>query len=172
MATTTPLNGWPVPTSTDYVKDGATAIESLGDAIDTSVGEGLLAWKSYAPTMGGTGWSQGNGVYSAFYCQIGKTVHVQLNFTLGTTTTKGSAAATFTLPVNAKAATFTPVLSRYVLGATGYLGFGAISSTTVISMYVPNAAGTYTTQASVTASQPATWATNDSMQIRFTYEAA
>ena len=38
MATTTPNNGWPVPTSTDLVKDGATAIEALGDAIDTTLG--------------------------------------------------------------------------------------------------------------------------------------
>lgn len=44
MATTTPNYGWPVPTSTDYVKDGATAIEALGDAIDATVfglGQGL-----------------------------------------------------------------------------------------------------------------------------------
>jgi len=37
MATTTPNCGWPVPTSTDYVKDGAVAIEALGDAIDATV---------------------------------------------------------------------------------------------------------------------------------------
>ena len=37
MATTTPNYGWPVPTSTDLVKDGATAIEDLGDAIDATV---------------------------------------------------------------------------------------------------------------------------------------
>lgn len=37
MATTTPNFGWPVPTSTDLVKDGATAIEALGDGIDTSL---------------------------------------------------------------------------------------------------------------------------------------
>jgi hypothetical protein len=37
MATTTPNFGWPVPTSTDLVKDGATAIEGLGDAIDGSL---------------------------------------------------------------------------------------------------------------------------------------
>lgn len=36
MATTTPNYGWSVPTSTDLVKDGATAIELLGDSIDTS----------------------------------------------------------------------------------------------------------------------------------------
>jgi len=37
MATTTPNYSWPVPTSTDLVKDGATAIEALGDAIDATV---------------------------------------------------------------------------------------------------------------------------------------
>jgi hypothetical protein len=37
MATTTPNFGWPVPTSTDYVKDGASSIEALGDAIDATV---------------------------------------------------------------------------------------------------------------------------------------
>jgi hypothetical protein len=37
MATTTPNYGWPVPTSTDLVKNGATAIEALGDAIDASL---------------------------------------------------------------------------------------------------------------------------------------
>ena len=36
MATTTPNFGWTVPTSTDLVKDGATAIETLGDGIDAS----------------------------------------------------------------------------------------------------------------------------------------
>jgi hypothetical protein len=37
MATTTPNYGWPVPTSSDLVKNGATAIEGLGDAIDASL---------------------------------------------------------------------------------------------------------------------------------------
>jgi hypothetical protein len=37
MATTTPNYGWDVPTSSDYVKDGALAIETLGDDIDASL---------------------------------------------------------------------------------------------------------------------------------------
>ena len=37
MSTTTPSFGWPVPTSGDLVKNGATAIEALGDAIDSSM---------------------------------------------------------------------------------------------------------------------------------------
>jgi hypothetical protein len=30
-------NNWPYPESTDLVKDGATAIENLADAIDTTL---------------------------------------------------------------------------------------------------------------------------------------
>jgi hypothetical protein len=37
MATTTPNYGWTVPTSTDLVKDGAVAIETLGDSVDASL---------------------------------------------------------------------------------------------------------------------------------------
>lgn len=37
MATTTPNFGWSVPTSTDLVTNGAVAIETLGDSIDSSV---------------------------------------------------------------------------------------------------------------------------------------
>ena len=39
MATTTPNFGWSVPQSTDLVKDGATAIETLGDSIDASMAD-------------------------------------------------------------------------------------------------------------------------------------
>jgi hypothetical protein len=37
MATVTTNYSWPVPTSTDLVKDGATAIKALGDAADATV---------------------------------------------------------------------------------------------------------------------------------------
>lgn len=37
MATTTPFYQWSVPTSSDLVKNGATAIETLGDSVDASL---------------------------------------------------------------------------------------------------------------------------------------
>jgi len=37
LSTVTPNFNWPVPTSTDLVRDGATAIEALGDSIDASM---------------------------------------------------------------------------------------------------------------------------------------
>jgi hypothetical protein len=37
MATTTPNYGWSVPTSSDYVAQGAVAIETLGDSVDSTL---------------------------------------------------------------------------------------------------------------------------------------
>jgi hypothetical protein len=39
---TTSNRGWPYPESSDYVADGATAIENLADAIDGSLGAGYI----------------------------------------------------------------------------------------------------------------------------------
>jgi len=60
MATTTPNYGWDVPNSTDYVADGAVAIETLGDDIDASlfsitsgknVGEVYIGTYSWSNTL-------------------------------------------------------------------------------------------------------------------------
>ena len=37
MATTSPIYGWPEPTSSDFVKNGATAITAMGNAIENTV---------------------------------------------------------------------------------------------------------------------------------------
>ena len=102
MATTTPNNGWAVPTSTDYVKDGATAIETLGDAIDASVGTGLLAWTAFTPVLtASSGSITSYVVNTARYAKLGKIVHIDIDVTV---TANGTGAATkeLTLPINAK----------------------------------------------------------------------
>lgn len=97
MATTTPNYGWPVPTSTDLVKDGATAIEALGDAIDATVfglpANGLTLVKSQV--IGTTVASVAvTGAFSTTYDAyeiiisggVGSTT-ANLNLQLGATTT-------------------------------------------------------------------------------------
>jgi len=122
MATTTPNFGWSVPTSTDLVKDGATAIETLGDSIDASLldlkggtsGQLLsknsntdmdftwiaapiptYTWADYTPTN--TGLTIGNGTQVARYVKIGKTVFVEYQFTMGSTSSL-TGAVTIGLP--------------------------------------------------------------------------
>jgi hypothetical protein len=72
MATTTPNYGWTVPTSTDLVKDGATAIETLGDAIDASMNTALGTKKAGMVLLNTTSFSavasqSVNSVFSATY---------------------------------------------------------------------------------------------------------
>jgi hypothetical protein len=170
MATTT-NNGWETPDDTDLVKDGALAMRTLGQEIDTSVGEGLLAWKSYAPTLS-SGWLNGNGTYDAKYCKIGKTVHWRVTFTVGSTTTKGSGMV-MSLPVTA-AATNSAVSAQgfLVTGSTRYVASVLYNSTSTINIGTSVASATYTTFNSMTATTPFTWATNDIVILAGTYEAA
>jgi hypothetical protein len=174
MATTT-NNGWETPDDTDLVKDGALAMRTLGQEIDTSVGTGLLAWQTWAPTLSNT-WANGNGVWNAKYCQIGKTVHVAASFTLGTTTTKGASVAQVSLPV-AAATTTRPFISTpcpiTVAGGSGFLAWVAIAgNTSTASFFTFNASATYLTRNNVISTVPGVWATNDVIQMAFSYEAA
>lgn len=180
MATVTPINSWPVPVSTDLVKDGAVAIESLGDAIDASVGSGLLPWVAWTPVLGGVGWSLGTTGAAAvgYYCQIGKTVHFTARLTFGTAGATFSAVnrPSVTLPVTATAAAgnvdFVTDIAYYDSSATlRYLG-SCDFQTGAMSLFCWNSAGTYLVGAAVINTAPFTWAASDEIHISGTYEAA
>jgi hypothetical protein len=84
MATTTPNYGWTVPTSTDLVKDGATAIETLGDAIDASMNTALGTKKAGMVLLNTTSFnavtSQSiNDVFNATY----RAYRIVFNLTAG-----------------------------------------------------------------------------------------
>ena len=171
MAGTTTNNAWTYPTSTDLVKDGASAIQTLATGIDTSTGKGLIAWQTWAPTLS-SGWANGNGVWVARYCQIGKTVHVQALFTIGTTTTKGTTCIV-SLPVTAQSATNIPIGSGHsLISGTGNQIALFPASTTTVQLTALNSAGTYTVITPFTATVPLTWATGSTMTFSMTYEAA
>jgi len=80
MATTTPNFGWAVPTSTDLVKDGAVAIETLGDSIDASLVDlkggttGQILAKASNTDMDFT-WSTASGGSNLFYAGKNKVIN-------------------------------------------------------------------------------------------------
>ena len=93
MATTTPNYGWTVPTSTDLVKDGATAIETLGDAIDASMNTALGTKKAGMVLLNTTSFSavasqSVNDVFSSTYdnyrivCQFSSSTDQEVFFRL------------------------------------------------------------------------------------------
>ena len=81
MATTTTNYGWAIPTSTDLVKDGATAIATLGSAIDTSVNTALGTKKAGMVLLNTTSFSavasqSVNDVFSTTYDNYKILVHI------------------------------------------------------------------------------------------------
>lgn len=175
MATTT-NNGWTTPDDTDLVKDGALAIRTLGQEIDTSVGDGLLAWESYTPTIGGAGWALGNATVTGLYCQIGKTVHFAIRVVFGSTSTYGAGRPTLSLPVTATSAAgnfdFLTDVAYFDNSATVRNKGTAEFSTTNVDLFVWGAAGTYVNALGLTSAVPFTWATSDVIYVSGTYEAA
>ena len=174
MATTT-NNGWTTPNDTDLVKDGALAIRTLGNGIDTSVGTGLLAWQTYTPTVSGTGWVKGSGTTTGRYCQIGKTVHFEANYTFSSAGggTAGTGALVLSLPPVAASATISPNYVNVIVFDTStgalYLGIGAITTTATVC-YCINAGSTFAALNNVTSTTPMTWATGDEVRVNGTYE--
>ena len=117
MATTTPNYGWDVPTSSDYVKLGAVAIETLGDDIDatlwTALGGNYPGLRLIKNQTIGSGVSSVtvSSAFSATYDSYkiivsggtGNTNNDGIALTLGSTTTgyyAGYSGATFSTGAN------------------------------------------------------------------------
>jgi hypothetical protein len=173
MATTTPNYSWPVPTSTDLVKDGATAIEALGDAVDATVfGLGVSgAWTSYTPTLKQSSTTVTATVNYAKYKQIGKTVFLRVKLT---STGTGSAGGKIAISAPASLAPTTDSLE------TVYGNFGMLDAGTAyyhgFAYYTSTAGFGGIAQGSgdaMGANSPSiTVATNDVFMISVVYEVA
>lgn len=192
MATTTPNFGWSVPTSTDLVKDGATAIETLGDAIDASLldlkggttGQILAknsntdmdftwtassgtTWTAYTPTYSNI--TVGNGTVSARYAKSGKFVFVTWTFTLGSTSSYGNSPRV-SLPSTAASTNFVDMTYALDGGTNEMNGLTFMPSTTQMTFYV-NISGYYGISPS-SATVPWTWGNTDKIIMNLTYEEA
>jgi hypothetical protein len=103
MATVTPNFSWPVPTSTDLVKDGATAIEALGDSIDASLVDlkggttGQVLSKTSGTDMDFT-WIEQDDTTLSFNAQTGTTYTLVASDVGKLVTTSNASAVTVTIP--------------------------------------------------------------------------
>lgn len=133
-------------------------------------------WKTWTPTW--TNFTTTSGTVTARYTQIGKTVHCYLKFVAGASSAFGT-NPTFTVPVTA-ASHYGSQINTVGMGYTedlataGYsFGYQFNASTTAISIYTLNAAGTILNfNANITSTSPFTMASGDFFSVSFTYEAA
>jgi hypothetical protein len=155
---------------TDWV-DLASSTTDLSNYYTKSQSDAITppgAWQSWAPTLSG-GWANGNGTWVARYVQIGKTVHYQAVFTIGSTTTKGT-SLTYSLPITANSSTaLTQVDFRTNVNAT-FVSY--LVNTTTASVLCLTVSGTNVIRTNITATVPLTWATGNELYFSGTYEAA
>jgi hypothetical protein len=139
MATTTNY-GWTTPDNTDLVKDGASAIRSLGSAIDTSLGG---AWTSYTPTLKTGSDIKTTTISYAKYKQINKTLFVQVRLT-ATQAGTASARINISLPTGF---TYQNVSANASVGSFLILDFGSAfySGTAVLILNIENIPSIYGT---------------------------
>jgi hypothetical protein len=143
MATTTLNYGWPVPTSTDLVKDGATAIEALGDAIDATVFASASALVKISTTTFSAVSSQSiNNVFSATYNNYlillnGVTsANPDFLFRLRVSSTDASGATDYVRPGLLNNKNTTTILNGGGAdSSSGYLGFGATAEFALTSTF-------------------------------------
>lgn len=127
MATTTPNFGWSVPTSTDLVKDGATAIETLGDAIDASLVD--LKGGTTGQVLKKASGTDMDFVWSADNAGAGKVLQV----VYASTATAASSTST-TMADTGLTATITPSATSSKILVFFSQSYDVVSSTSGLSM--------------------------------------
>jgi hypothetical protein len=142
-----------------------------GSSLDTG-------WTAYTPfwtTDGGTQPVLNNGSLTGAYKQIGKTVFVRVKFNPGTTTTFGSGAFQFSLPISASSPDGIQFpCSILNNGLAWYQGTvngtytGAVDKSSIIAQ----SSGGANSSEAVTATHPFTFGSADSIQFNGSYEIA
>jgi hypothetical protein len=114
----------------------------------------------------------GNGTIIGKYIQIGKMVVGQIRIVMGSTTTFGVGVYSFSLPVTSTAVTFFACGSGYIYDSSANSLWTTVvlqGSTTTLNTDITGAAAAYLVGG---AAAPFAWATNDEINLTFTYEAA
>ena len=103
MATTTTNYGWSIPSDTDLVKDGAAAMRTLGNSIDSSFAElkGGTTGQVLSKTSGTDldfQWIEQDDTTLSFNAQTGTTYTLVASDSAKLVTTSNASAVTVTIP--------------------------------------------------------------------------
>lgn len=159
----------PVWNGTTWVKPSGTPDGTKFLRDDGSWGG---AFATYVPAWGSTGAAPAlnNGTIAGRYIQVGKLVFFKIILTIGSTSTFGTAAWKFTLPVAAAAA----VASQNVLVRSVDVSTSAVyhqgANVESVSGAIPSTFASPVTY--YDGAVPFAWATGDTLEISGTYEAA
>jgi hypothetical protein len=169
----TTSRGYVYPASTDHDRIWEH-IQNLATSVDTDVASLTSAWTNYTPTWTSTGTAPaiGNGTITGRYKQIGKLVTLTIKVLFGSTTTFGTGAYSFSLPVTA-AGSVDQVGSAYMRDTSGtstghYAGIVVVTVASPTVLSAVEASGHTQLQATL----PVVWANTDFFEFSIVYEAA
>lgn len=169
-----------LPTYTGNTSDMFIPVNNSGNTTTYKVTrETLLGsqipWSSYTPTWTASSVnpSIGNGSITGNYAIIGKTCFVRVRVAMGTTTTYGSGAWYFSLPVTA-ASPYGVIMPATMLdnGNNWYSGLvngGRLGDTTKSEIQWQNTSGV---SVGLTSTIPFTWGSSDELEFNGSYEIA
>lgn len=125
-----------------------------------------LSWTPSIATSGGTSWALGNGTASGQYVRIDRLVHFRAFVQFGSTSTFGTGALLFTLPVDLSVGS-EQATARFVDSnpGVGYLGGWYPLNATQIVLACYGSSGSFITDSAVTSTLPYTWANGDSIEL-------
>lgn len=136
----------------------------LRDNLNIIAAVGITGWTAYTATWtsSGTPPAIGNGSVGGRYCQVGKLYVAQFLMQTGSTTTYGTGTYYWATPVTL-ATTFRQTGSLQVTDSsagTVFFGSWEVPTTTTLQAYMEHATAT----GAVTATNPMTWATGDTIR--------
>jgi hypothetical protein len=144
-----------------------------GSVLTAAELNGIGEATAYTPTF--TNFTLGNGTVDASYVQVQKLVQVSVLMTLGSTSSM-TGQITISKPVTGTSLPSNRIpfgVARLGDSGTGtVIGYVRNDTTTRVTIRPYNAASTYVTESSITASIPFPWAVNDTLDFSFVYEAA
>lgn len=158
-------------TDTYYLYTGSAWVELSSAAAMALATASGAAWGVFVSTWSGSTTNPvlNNGTMVGRYLQVGKTVSFKINLTMGSTTTYGSGAYGWTLPVAPHSDTT----------ASAVLVDASASSRYTATAWLTNGSGVFrvlsavaTGQSGIAGTVPFTFATSDQIIISGTYEAA
>lgn len=143
----------PYPLGSD-IPQGNAQIQALAEALDALIGG---PWQSFTPSYTGL---YGNGTLDARYKKIGRTVHMFVHLTFGSTTTTGN----FGFP--------TGVVGSRNVGTAVCRDVSAAATSTLLAMQSSNIIQIRGSAGAISSTSPFTWATGDEIAFQMTYESS
>lgn len=176
---TTANRAYPYPIASDNVRPYED-IQLLADAVDADVNPIFTAWTAYTPTLtadSGSPAAGTGGTLTGRYKQLGKTVHIAVQFLLGTGFVSGTGGWYLSLPVGLSARTAQRPTGAGYYRDTSAAGGGhfnglAVVRTDIDASKIAFFDGNGHNQVGGSLAQPFAWAAADYLNASLTYEVA